>query len=246
MPLLYFFYDLPEWTGVIVAPGLETAVAHATSLFVIVPTALRGAITYHRSGRVVWSAAVPIGAAAVVGAVVGARLAVALPGAALRLGFGLVLVASAVQLVRGRTVAGRRGPRLSPPVTIASGTVIGLLSAMLGIGGGIVAIPALIYLVGLELEQVAATSLAIIVFAATAGALTYVGAGWGRPGLPSGSFGYVHVAAALPIVLGSLMAVRWGTRVNERLGTRALRWLFAGLFFVLGVRLIVANAGFIA
>jgi len=118
-----------------------------------------------------------------------------------------------------------------------------LLSAMLGVGGGLVAIPMLIYVVGLEITQVAATSLAIVTFAATSGMITYVVSGWGTPGLPPGSLGFVHVAAALPMLAGSVISVRWGTIANQRLPARTLRVIFAILFILLGVQLLVENVG---
>jgi hypothetical protein len=243
VPFLYFFYAHSAWSGAAVPGGLEAAVAHATSLFIIVPTAIRGTIAYHRSKVVAWRVALPVAVASVVAAVVGARTALALPEAVLKLLFGLLLIASGVQLIRKPATGIRRDRRVTVFRSAATGVLVGLLSAMLGVGGGLVAIPMLIYVVGLEITQVAATSLAIVTFAATSGMITYVVSGWGTPGLPPGSLGFVHVAAAVPMLAGSIISVRWGAVANQRLPARTLRLIFAILFILLGVKLLVENAG---
>lgn len=243
VPFLYFFYGHPGWSGMAVAPGLEAAVAHATSLFVIVPTSVRGTLSYHRAGLVAWRAALPVAAASVVSAVLGARMAQALPEDVLKLGFGVLLVYSGVQLLRGGDVRARHGEgRGVLWKSVGTGLAVGLLSALLGVGGGLIAIPLLIYAVGIEMRQVAATSLAIVMFSATAGTAAYALSDPGGAGAPEGAVGYVHVLAGLPILAGSLVSVRWGAALNQRLPARRLRMLFAIAIILMGVRLVATNA----
>ena len=87
----------------------------------------------------------------------------------------------------------------------------------------------------------AATSLAIVMVAAASGSFTYMITGHNAVGMPEGHIGYVHVAAALPMLPGALIAVRWGARLNQRLSPRVLSWTFAVLFGALGIRLIIGN-----
>jgi uncharacterized membrane protein YfcA len=242
VPFLYLFYASPGWSGVEVSPVLATTVAHATSLFVIVPTALRGTWAYHRAGLVSWRAALPIAAGAMASAVVGALIAPAVPQHVLRIAFGGLLTYTGFDLARGeRRGVEREGRRPRLWTSLAAGLLVGVFSAMLGVGGGIIAIPLLIYVVGLDLQKVAATSLAIVMFSALAGTVTYGASGMGA-GAPPGSVGYVHITAALPILLGSVLSVRWGATLNQRLGRRRLRRLFSVLFLGLGIYLIVRNA----
>lgn len=244
VPFLYFFYAHPEWGGGAMEPSLAAAVAHATSLSIIVPTAVRGVLRYHRSGLVAWRAALPIAAASVVAAVVGARLALVLPAPVLKLGFGVLLVASAIRMTRSGGGGEFAAAATFSPVRCAiAGLLVGLLSALLGVGGGIIAIPILIHVVGIGYDRVAATSLAVVMFAAASGVTTYVASGWGAPGLPPGSLGYVHVLAAVPMLLGSMISVTLGVHVNQRLPARGLRWIFAILLLVMGIRLIAENVG---
>ncbi|MEJ2503646.1 MAG: sulfite exporter TauE/SafE family protein, partial [Gemmatimonadota bacterium] len=201
VPLLYFVYGHAGWGGVVIDPDLQAVVSHATSLFVIVPTAALGSLSYHRAGKVAWSAALPIAGVSIVAALVGTHVAAGIPAPVLKLGFALVLVGSGVRMLRDGPAAGSPHPTFAPlAVAAVSGTVVGLMSALLGVGGGIVAIPILIHLVGLPMDEVAATSLAIIMFTALAGATGYAVAGSGVAGLPAFSVGYVHLGAGLPLL----------------------------------------------
>ncbi len=243
VPFLYFFYGHPAWSGLLVDADLEATIAHATSLAVILPTGLAAAATHHRAGLVSWRAALPIAAVAALAAVAGANLAVLLPAEALKLMFGLLLIGSGINLTRNQENHAREVLRLTLPVVVLTGLSVGLLSAMLGVGGGIVAIPLLVYVVGLDIRRVAATSIAIVALTAASGTLTYAVAGWGDPGRPPGSIGYIHVVAAIPILLASLLTVRAGARANQRMHSRHLRLVFAAVFFLLGIRLVIENAG---
>ncbi|MEJ2678180.1 MAG: sulfite exporter TauE/SafE family protein [Gemmatimonadota bacterium] len=243
VPLLYFFYAHPAWSGAHVAPSLQAVVSHATSLLVIVPTTVTGMVAYQRARLVAWRAALPLAAGAVVAAVAGAELAPHLPAELLKVLFAGVLLYSAFRLVLRRTRAGQAHERVALPFLLVSGLGIGLVSSLLGVGGGIVAIPVLIHLVGLEIRKVAATSIAIIVFTALAGVVTYMVAGVpAGTVMPPGSVGYVDVAAAVPILIASALAAPMGAKVNQGLDTRALRTLFAVLFMALALYLIVRNA----
>lgn len=241
VPFLYFFYAHAAWSGVAVPSSMQATVAHATSLFIIVPTAVVGTMTYARAGLVAWRAATPIAAFSLAAAAAGAVLAARVPAEALKVAFGAFLVFTAVQLLVRR--AGRRkgALRVSMPAAAVTGVLVGLSSALLGVGGGLVAIPLLIHVMRLDMERIAATSLAIVAVAATAGTLTYMVSGQGAAGLPSGSIGYVHVFAALPMLPGAMLAARWGARANQRMDPRLLRRTFAVLLGVLGLHLVIGN-----
>lgn len=242
VPFLYFFYGHPGWSGAEIPLRLQVPVAHATSLFIILPTALRGVLSYQRSGLVVWGAVIPIAIAATLAAILGALLAPVVPGEVLETGFALLLLASAARMVV-RTGVGteRRFRRMTLPRTALTGLLVGSLSAMLGVGGGVVALPLLMYLIGLRVDELAATSLAIVMFSALAGTVTYLLTSPSGTAMPMGTIGYVHVLAALPILAGSLLSVGWGTRLNRVLPNRVLTWIFASLFTLVGLEIIVEN-----
>lgn len=245
VPFLYFFYQQPELFGVSMRPELVAVTAHATSLFVIVPTSIRGVLAFHRAGLVEWRAVWTIGPASVIGAFVGARLAVALPPELLKAAFGALLVVSGARMAvrRRRSVepGAAHAPRLTLPVTLGTGGAVGVFSSLMGVGGGIISIPLLIHWVGLEVRRVAATSIGIITITATAGVLAYVASGQGVPGRPDWSVGYVDVVRGAAMFAGSLLSVRWGAALNQRLNPRVLTLLFAVLFILIGIQLLVSQ-----
>jgi uncharacterized protein len=244
VPFLYFFYDRPDLFGVLVTPEARVVLAHGTSLFMIVPLSVRGALAYHRSKLVEWRAVWPIGAAAMVAAFAGAKLAVVLPPEALKTGFGVLLMFSAGRLVyrrAGLPEPAPAEPRLSPVWTLSTGAVVGLLSALLGVGGGTIAIPLLIYVLKLDVRQVAATSIGIVGLTAPAGTMGYVIGGFGAPGRPPGSLGYVDLLVGSVMFLGAAVSVRWGIRLNQRLKPRTLEILFGVLLALIGLRLAGGN-----
>ena len=178
VPFLYFFYAHPAWSHVVLAPALHTTVAHATSLFVIIPTAILGTLSYAKAKLIVWRAALPIALVSIVSAIAGARVALVAPGPVLRIGFGVFLLATAAQLMLGRKEVEGRPLRLNAFIVGATGLVVGFLSGVLGIGGGAVAAPLLIHVIGIRLKQTAATSLAIVCVAASSlGAILFCVAG---------------------------------------------------------------------
>ena len=93
--------------GVVMVPVLviifsfDQHLAQGTSLAVIAPTAFVGAVVHARSGRVVWGYAVPLGVAAVVGGLIGGRIALAIDDVLLRRLFAVLLVVTAVRMMRG-------------------------------------------------------------------------------------------------------------------------------------------------
>jgi uncharacterized membrane protein YfcA len=241
VPFLYFFYGHSSWSGVSVPAGLHTAAAHATSLLVVVPTAIWGARSYAQAGLVIWKAAIPIAVVSALGAIAGARLALVLPPETVRTAFGVFLLATGMQLLwRPHELSGRP-LRLNTFAIVSTGLVSGVLSGLMGIGGGAVAATMLIYLIGLDLKQAAATSLAIVGLAAISGTITYVLSGLGVQGMPAGSVGYVHVLAALPILAGSLISVKLGTLANQSMPEKSLKRVFAAFFTLLGLYLIWQN-----
>jgi uncharacterized protein len=241
VPFLYFFYAHPEWTSFVFPESLHVTVAHATSLLVIFPTAVRGTFSYSKHGMIAWELVVPVALAAVVGGFIGARIAIHTPAELLKSLFGVLLIASALQLAfrRAREPGGKL--RTNIFATTFTGLAVGMLSGMMGVGGGVLALPLLMNLLHVDLRRAAATSLAIVAAAALSSMTTYVLSGLNNPDLPAGSLGYVHVYAAIPILIGSVLAVPFGTRANQRLHLNVLKYVFAAFFFLMGLKFLIEN-----
>ena len=246
VPFLYFFYAHPAFSRTSLNADLHTVAAHATSLFIIVPTAALGTWNYARRGLVEWRAVLPVAIISMFAAIAGVRLALVLPPQIVRVAFGLFLITTAVQLFRRPNVVEERPLRLNAAIAGATGVAVGVLSGLMGIGGGAIAGPLLLKLAHLELRKVAATSLAIVGLAALSGAAGYIVSGLHNAAMPPGSLGYIHVTAGLPIMVGSMIAVRLGTKVNQRMNPLGLRVTFAVFFGLMGIYFIAQNLPVVA
>jgi uncharacterized membrane protein YfcA len=245
VPFLYLLMANPQWSGVGVDGVHHAAMAHATSLAVILPTALSGLRSFRRHGLVDWEVVAPLGMAAAVAAFVGAQLAAQLPGTLLKALFGCLLLVVGARMV-GVGLRGAPSPEarpggsvaLRPWAAVAGGSSVGLCSALLGIGGGVLAVPVLVRWARMDLHRVTAASIAIVTFAAPAGILSYALAGRGVEGLPPGSLGYVSLPLAAALVPGAVLAAPLGARINRSLPAPALRRVFGILLVLVGARLL--------
>ncbi|MCV7172726.1 sulfite exporter TauE/SafE family protein, partial [Mycobacterium manitobense] len=117
-----------------------------------------------RAGRVQWRTGLIFGAAGMAGAYAGGLLARFIPGTVLLIGFAVMMIATAVAMLRGRkNVQAAEGPhRLPVPKIIAEGLVVGLVTGLVGAGGGFLVVPALALLGGLPMPVAVGTSLIVI------------------------------------------------------------------------------------
>ena len=239
VPFLYVLYGR---LGVPVTDA--TALAHATSLAVIVPTAIRGLVDFRSADLVKWRAAVPIALTGAISAVLTAHWATRLPGPVLRVGFGIFLLTVSIDLLL-RTSA-RAADALDDEsakhliAALLIGVLIGAISAALGVGGGIPATVAMYYLLRMPFKAIAPTSLAIITVTGLAGSVSYLFQPTGP--LPFGwVVGHVDFGHGLPLALGAIAATPFGVKLNKGASAFTLRRIFGGLLLVLGLDLLIEN-----
>jgi uncharacterized protein len=164
--------------------GLDTKEAIATSLVVVGATAIGALVTHARAGRVQWRTGFIFGATAMVGAYAGGRIGPMVPDVALLVGFALMMLATSVAMIRGRAAPPPSEEHTGAPVwlVLVEGVVVGLVTGIVGAGGGFLVVPALVLLGGLPMATAVGTSLLVIAlksFAALAGYLSAVQIDWG-------------------------------------------------------------------
>jgi uncharacterized membrane protein YfcA len=118
--------------------------------------------------------------------------------------------------------------------TLGTGIGIGTVSAMVGIGGGTLTVPWLLWR-GSDIHRSVATSAACGLPIAVAAVVGYVAAGWSRGGLPAGTAGFVYLPALLGISMASVLMAPWGARVAHRAPRQTLQRVFGGFLLLLGV-----------
>ena len=181
--------------------------AQATSLVMVFLAALAGTVTYAVAGQVAWVPAGFILIGGLVGSIAGSSLVRRTSDYRLQIGFGILLIAVAISLLWPTdAVADGNLPELSTVVAvgyIVSGLAMGLLSALFGIGGGIILIPIIVTLFGFPQQLAAGTSLAVMAPIAIVGAWRQ-----SRNGATDWSTGLRFGLAAIPgSLLGAAVAI---------------------------------------
>ncbi|GAA2538250.1 sulfite exporter TauE/SafE family protein [Mycolicibacterium diernhoferi] len=207
--------------------GMDAKQAIATSLLVVGVTSLVGAISHARAGRVQWRTGLIFGAAGMAGAYAGGLLARFIPGTVLLIGFAVMMIATAVAMLRGRkNVQAAEGPhRLPVPKIIAEGLVVGLVTGLVGAGGGFLVVPALALLGGLPMPVAVGTSLIVIAmksFAGLAGYLSSVQINW-----------TVALAVTAAAVVGSLIGARLTAKVDPDSLRKGFGWFVLAMSSVI-------------
>jgi uncharacterized membrane protein YfcA len=158
-----------------------------------------------------------------------------MPATVLKLFFVVFLFVAAIQMWLDFKPAPHRGLPGRLGTTLAGG-VIGAVSSWVGIGGGTLSVPFMLWH-NIPLHRAIATSAAIGFPIALAGATGYVLGGRGVSGLPAASFGFVYVPALAGIVIGSVLTAPLGARTAHRLPVRPLKRVFALLLIMLALRM---------
>lgn len=112
------------------------------------------------------------------------------------------------------------------------GLVAGMVSALAGIGGGVVTIPMMYQLLKMPLRVAIGTSSAAIVITALFSVTGYIVNGIGHPDLPKWSIGFVDLQRGLSLAIGTVLLAKWGAYVSFKTHPFLLRKLFA-LFIIL-------------
>jgi uncharacterized membrane protein YfcA len=218
--------------GILIVPGLVLTahmaqrLAHGTSLAAVVPISLASLASYAAHGNVDWNVAVWLATGAVVGAVIGTRLLHVLPHRTLAIIFIVVLVASAVRLFVATDADGRGDLTVSGVLALlVVGLVTGILAGLLGVGGGIVLVPAMILLFDLEPVVAKGTSAAVIIAAALMGT-------WRNRANDN-----TDLRAAAVIGVSGIVTAAIGGTLADRMGDTLSNVLFATLLLIVAARL---------
>jgi uncharacterized membrane protein YfcA len=205
--------------------------AVATSLATICFTSLSSVRAHQRRGAVLWPIVRMLAPGILLGSLVGAQVAVALPGKALSILFAFFVAFSATQMFLGRkpeptrTMPGAWG-------TFGMGGVIGMVSALVGAGGAFISVPFMTWC-NVKIHDAVGTSAALGFPIALAGTLGYMWAGRDLPQMPPGSVGYLYLPGLAIISLASMSMAPLGARTAHRMDIRPLRKAFAAVLYVL-------------
>lgn len=234
---------VPFLTMLLTARGLPLEhvvhMALATSLATILFTSVSSLRAHDAQGAVRWDIVKPLAPGILLGSLIGAQIAGALPTAVLALLFALFVGISATQMLLDRKPAAHRD--LPGAVGLfGAGTGIGGFASLVGAGGGFISVPFMLWC-NVRMHQAVGTSAALGFPIAAAGTLGYIVAGLRETGIrtcsasnfPECSVGFIYLPALLAVAATSMLFAPLGARAAHRLDSRALSRIFAVLLYLL-------------
>jgi uncharacterized membrane protein YfcA len=232
VPMLVLCFNLQDITDARVMH-----LALGTSMASIVFTALSSASAHNRRKAVQWDVVRRTTVGLLIGTFLGSCVVALLPGGVLKAFFVVFLYYVATQMLLGhkpkptRTLPGRAG-------MFGAGGVIGVVSSWVGIGGGTLSVPFMVWH-NVPLKTAIGTSAALGFPIAIAGTVGYLYNGMGVADRPPYSLGYVYLPALFGIVLVSVLTAPLGVRLAHALPVDKLKKVFAILLYVVGTRMLI-------
>jgi uncharacterized membrane protein YfcA len=191
---------------------------------------------HHRHGAVIWPIVRAIAPGIVVGTVLGAQVAGRVPTRPLAIFFAAFITYVALQMILNvkpkpsRELPGAAG-------MFGVGSFIGLVSALVAIGGGSLSVPFMTWC-NVKVHHAIGTSAAIGFPIALAGTVGYMIAGYDATGLPDGSLGFIYLPALAGTVIASMLAAPFGAQVAHSLPVATIRKVFAVVLILLSAKML--------
>ena len=226
-------YELFRITGV--DDSVRMKICVATSLAIIIPTAVRSVRSHWRHGAVDAGVIKTLGPWVVGGAIAGVFVASHAPSGFLKGVFvaSALFIAGRLAFGNGSSVDGAKLPGL--PWDGLAGAGIGLISTLIGIGGGAY-ITAYMKFLGWPIHKAVGTAAGFGPLIAIPAAIGFMVEGWRAPGLPPLSLGYVSLLGLIVVAPVSVMAAPLGVRVAHRLSRRTLENIFMTFLLLVAAR----------
>ena len=236
--------------GLIIVPALSYLLVHfldmttesvmpvaiATSLSTIIFTGMSSAFAHYKLGNIKVNIVLYTGIGIAFGAIVGAQIASHISGQTLKDVFAVLVILIAAQMIFGKQKASQNE---ASKITLgAVGSGAGVLSALMGIGGGALLVPAFVWFrvnVRIAIGCAAFSGLIIAIFGTT----SFIIAGWNATDVPEHSVGYVYLPASLGIVATSIFTASVGAKLGQKVNVRILKMMLACLLVLVSIRMIL-------
>lgn len=212
--------------------------AIGTSLASIIFTSFSSIYAHHfRHHAVRWDIVKQLSLGIVVGALAGAVIADFVSAKILQQFFGFFELFVAIQMALNiKAHAARTLPHFAG--MFSAGTGVGVISSIVGIGGGTLTVPFLSWC-NIKMQEAVATSSACGLPVAIAGCVGFIITGWNEVSLPEHTFGYVYWPAFLSIVISSMLMAPVGAWFAHRLSAAKLKRAFSLVLFILGLKMLL-------
>jgi len=234
VPVLILIFQTKDFS-----PDVIVHMAIGTSLATIIFTSFSSVYAHHfRHKAVRWDVVKKLTTGIVLGALLGAVIADFISAKILKQFFGFFELFVAAQMALNiKAHATRALPARIGMLT--TGTGIGTVSSIVGIGGGTLTVPFLVWC-NIKMQHAVATSSACGLPIAIAGCVGFIITGWNEIDLPEHTLGYVYWPAFLAIVISSMLLAPFGAWLAHRLSAEKLKRFFSLALFVLGMKMLLS------
>jgi uncharacterized membrane protein YfcA len=234
-PVQYWLY-----TSNGLGTDLAIKISFATTLAAIFPTAVSGVWQHQKTGRIYWKAAIFMGIFTASGSFIGAMLAAHIPGSTLKIAFGIVTLAVAIRMLVVKISDTERPIRENRWLWFGLAFPLGIITGVLGLGGGIFVVPVLVLVLRFRIHNAMATSLAMLLFTSAGGIAGFVLSGSQAANLPPFTIGYILWPAWVVLSIGSIAMAQVGARVAPRVPGQYLNYAFVALLFYISLDMLGA------
>ncbi|WP_149981102.1 sulfite exporter TauE/SafE family protein [Pseudoalteromonas rhizosphaerae] len=223
-----------------ILPAEQVVIAAiATSLASILFTSTSSAIAHHKNGNVPWTLAPWVMTGVALGALISGFIAALLPEQVVRLVFAVTVVLIAIKMF----VSNKREPSVerdmpNKGVLTIMTTIIGGLSAMIGIGGGALLVPLLTFF-SVDMKKAIGCASACGIVIALFGSIGYISSGSGHFALENGFAGFVYLPALFGIICTSWFTAPLGAKATHHLPVTLVKKIFAALLLATAVKMIM-------
>lgn len=226
---------VPFMTMILAAKGFpQQHIVHmaiATSLATIMFTSISSVRAHHVRGAVLWRVVRMLAPGILIGSWIGPWLGAKMSASALALFFALFVAFSATQILLDKKPAASRNLPGAPGM-FAAGGLIGVLSGLVGAGGGFISVPFMTWC-NVNIRNAVATSAALGFPIAFAGTLSNIYHGMGIENLPPGALGYIYLPALAVIAAASVATAPLGAKTAHSLPLQTLKKVFAVVLYIL-------------
>lgn len=234
-PIQYMIF-----TSIDIPSDVAIKLAFGTNLLVVLPTAISGTWRHNKKGAVLWKAAIVMGSCGLMGAFGGATLATYLPGQWLKIAFGVVILAGGIRMLTARPPKIEHESKDNPWLWIAWAVPVGIITGIIGIGGGVLMVPVMVLALKFKMHNAVATSLAMMIFTSIGGVIGYIINGLSVPELKDLAYtiGYVNLTSWFLLAATSVGMAQLGAVMAHKLPAKQLRYIFIVIMFYVGLKML--------
>jgi hypothetical protein len=207
--------------------GTSGYIALGTTLPVVIPTAASGAIVYHRKKMLNYKTALVCAVPGSIAAVLAAIATRYFGGEVLMLVTAVYIAVIAVGFSMNKKPKKPVTRRDSMPLVLVIGLTAGAVSGFLGVGGGVILVPAMTMLLGFSMHEAIGTSLLTMAIYSVPGSIGHF------------LLGNIDVGLLIPIAAGSIFGAQLGARLAVKTGEKKLRMMFSGFLFIVAIMMAV-------